>query len=286
MRNEEAAIERGLQYPDRACNLIDLLCTCYGPRDARERNAIRGALQAAGFDRNVLAAARALEDYRASWECDKGNERKALDLAETYRAIGKPSAARAVLRDMLSLDIARDWVYLFASARILLDADDAGEAEKELREGFAEGTKVRMDNGEEYEIVHTEVRIRDGSPWISVEAQNTSTGNMTLISSSTIDHPVPSIHRLSGEYLLAYTDPVHDLALYERSGGIAPTPKMNDTDIPEEEFRPGISPGSIIPLGRLVRDTARLSAPGGSFVGRSASCPRRRGQGSYAGMRV
>ena len=64
MRNEEAAIERGLQYPDRACNLIDLLTACYGPQDGRELHAIQGALQAAGFDRNVLAAAHALEHYR------------------------------------------------------------------------------------------------------------------------------------------------------------------------------------------------------------------------------
>jgi MoxR-like ATPase len=64
MRNEEAAIERGLQYPEHACNLIDLLSVCYGPRDSRELQAIRSTLQAAGFDRSVLPSCMALEQYR------------------------------------------------------------------------------------------------------------------------------------------------------------------------------------------------------------------------------
>ena len=128
MRNEEAAIERGLQYPERACNLIDLLSVCYGPRDLRELQAIRSTLQAAGFDRSALPSSMALEQFRLSWEGDKGDEGKALALAGTFRAIGKPSAAREVLHEMVSRHPGREWLYLFRSAGILLDSDQAEEA--------------------------------------------------------------------------------------------------------------------------------------------------------------
>ena len=214
MRNEEAAIERGLQYPDQACNLIDLLCTCYGPRDGRELHAVQGALQSAGFDRNVLPAAWALERYRTSWENDKGNEENALTLAETYRAIGKPTAAKEVLREMLTRDPERDWVYHLTTAEIFLDSDQAGEAVTEILKGFAEGRTIRLDNKEEYVVLCANAHIRDGTPVISLEALNIRSGTMTLITGR-IKSPAKSINRLAGGYFHSFTDSEHGLIIYD-----------------------------------------------------------------------
>jgi MoxR-like ATPase len=217
MRNEEAAIERGLQHPDRACNLIDLLTACYGPKDGRELHAIQGALQAAGFDRNVLAAARALEQYRVRWEEDREDEKKAVTLAETYRAIGKPAAAREVLCAMLSKNPGRDWVYHLMSAAILLDSSQADEAVKEIRNGFSEGTILTLENGEEYTVLQSDVRNPAGTPKVSIEAKNVRTGDGALIISLP-DAPAPSLRRLAGEYSLTFSDKKNSLAIYERPG--------------------------------------------------------------------
>ena len=221
MRNEEAAIERGLQYPDQACNLIDLICTCYGPRDGRELHAIQGALQAAGFDRNVLPAAWALEQYRTSWEEDKESEEKAITLAETYRAIGKPTAAKEVLREMLAREPERDWVYHLKTASIHLDDDDAAGAEREILEGFTGGHIVRMDNREKYVVLCADSMVTEGNPKISVEAQNVRTATMALITGQAEDLP-KLFHRLAGNYMLAFSDMEHGLAIYECPGELPP----------------------------------------------------------------
>jgi MoxR-like ATPase len=217
MRNEEAAIERGLQYPDQACNIIDLLCTCYGPRDGRELHAVQGALQAAGFDRNVLPATWALEQYRVSWEEDPFNEEKAVTLAGTYRAIGKPTAARDVLMAMFSCDPKRDWVFHLTIAWIFLDNNQHDEAGVEILKGFNEGSTVRMDNNQEYVVLCADVRIMDSNPEITIETQNTRTGTMALITGKTRNQ-FKSIRRLSGVYHLVFSDMVHGLTIYDCPG--------------------------------------------------------------------
>jgi len=245
MRNQEAAIERGLQHPDTACNLIDLLTACYGPKDGRELHAIQGALQAAGFDRNVLSAAEALVQYRDLWESDKGDEEKAVSLAETYRAIGKPSAAQEVIREMLGRNPGRDWVFSQMGAALFLDSNQAGEAEREIRSGFSEGTILAMDNCDEYAILLSDVRIAAGIPTVSLEAKNVRTGAYALIASMS-DAPAPSLRRMSGEYTLAFSDQKHSLALYER--------------IPSATEIPAISPIQDETGTTLLAAPARLSA--------------------------
>ncbi len=252
MRNEEAAIERGLQHPDRACNLIDLLTACYGPKDGRELHAIQGALQAAGFDRNVLAAAHALGQYRALWEGDKGDEEKAVTLAETYRAIGKPSAARDVVREMLSRNPGRDWVFTLIDASILLDSNQAEEAERAIRNGFSEGTMLAMDNGEEYAVLLSDVRIAAGIPNVSIEAKNIRTGDAALIVSLP-DAPAPSLRRMSGEYSLTFSDRKHSLAIYERLPSAAENPVI--AAMPDETGTPLVSSAR---LSDRVRDAVLL----------------------------
>jgi MoxR-like ATPase len=252
MRNEEAAIERGLQHPDRACNLIDLLTACYGPKDGRELHAIQGALQAAGFDRNVLAAAHALGQYRALWEEDKGDEEKAVTLAETYRAIGKPSAARDVIREMLSRNPERDWVFTLTDASILLDSNQADEAERAIRSGFSEGTMLAMDNGGEYAVLQSDVRIAAGIPNVSIEAKNIRTGNAALIVSLP-DAPAPSLRRMSGEYSLTFSDRKHSLAVYERL--LLPVENPAIAPMPGET---GTQQVSSARLSDLVRDAVLL----------------------------
>jgi MoxR-like ATPase len=230
MRNEEAAIERGLQYPGQACNLIDLICTCYGPRDGRELHAIQGALQGAGFDRNVLPASWALEKYRTLWEEDKGSEEKAITLAETYRDIGKPTAAKEVLREMLTREPERDWVYHLKTASIHLDDDDAAGAEREILEGFLEGSIARMDNCEKYVILCADTTVTDGSPEISVEVQNVRTATMALVTGRTEDQP-KSFYRLAGNYRLAFSDMEHGLAIYECPGEL-PSAEGKEPKVP------------------------------------------------------
>ena len=257
MRNEEAAIERGLQYPDQACNLVDLLCACYGPRDGRELHAVQGALQAAGFDRNVLPAAWALEQYRTSWETDSNNEEKAISLAETYRAIGKPTAAKDILQKMLSRDPRRDWVYHFKTALIYLDNDQPCEAGLEILEGFADGSVVRMDNNEEYVVLCTDVRVPGGTPEISIEAQNTRTGTMALITGRAIG-PTKSVHRLGGEYLLSFSDTVHGLTIYECPRKLTATKGSDSPVVPvplADSNREKISSDHPLSLTRLIRES-------------------------------
>jgi MoxR-like ATPase len=263
MRNEEAAIERGLQYPDQACNLIDLLCRCYCPRDGRELNGIQGALQAAGFDRNVLPAAWALESFRTSWEDDKGDEGKAVTLSETYRAIGKPSAAQDVLRDMLSRNPVRDWVYHLKMASILLDSNQGEEAAGEIRKGFAEGRVVRMDNREEYVVLCIDVRIAEGTARVLIEAQNTRTRDAALIISR-IDNPVKIIRRVSGCFLLSFTDTERGLTIFECRHG-SPAEECN-SEIPEtgrgcEEPSKDLG----VPLSSLVKESVMLGWSGSGF---------------------
>jgi hypothetical protein len=268
MRNEEAAIERGLQYPERACNLIDLLSVCYGPRDSRELQAIRSTLQAAGFDRSVLPSSVALEQYRESWEKDKGDEGKALALAGTFQAIGKPSAACAVLQEMVSRHPGRDWLYLFRSAGILLNTGRAEEAWGELRRGFAETTVVRMNNQVDYRILHTKIRVSRRKIRLSVEAQNTMTGCASLIISGEGNSREHSIRRSCGEYFLTFTDTDNGLLVYERSEHTpdrvrGPDPDVHDTlvDAPCEGTR-GKQP---VPLTELVREGIALSRSGSGF---------------------
>ncbi len=217
MRNEEAAIERGLQYPDLACNIIDLICACYGPRDGRELQAVRGALQAAGFDRNVLPATWALEQYRVSWEQDPHNEEKAITLAGTYRAIGKPTAAMDVLTSMFSSNPKRDWVFHLNTAWIHLGNNQPEEAGLEILKGFDEGSTIRMDNNQEYVVLCTDVHVPDGTPEITIDAQNTRTGVMALITGKT-GSQLKSVRRLSGVYHLTFSDTVHGLTIYECPG--------------------------------------------------------------------
>ena len=73
------------------------LSTCslqaHGPRGGLEQTAIPSTLQAEGFDRSVLPAAWALEKFRACWEDKSWDQPNAIPLAETYRAIGKPTSA-------------------------------------------------------------------------------------------------------------------------------------------------------------------------------------------------
>jgi MoxR-like ATPase len=252
MRNEEAAIERGLQHPDRACNLIDLLTACYGPKDGRELHAIQGALQAAGFDRNVLAAAHALGQYRAIWEGDKGNEEKAVTLAETYRAIGKPSAARDVLREMRGRNPGRDWVFSLIDASILIDSNQADEAVRAIRSGFSEGTLLAMDNGEEYAVLSSDVRITACIPDISIEAKHIRTGDAALIVSLPAA-PAPSLRRMSGEYSLTFSDRKHSLAIYERLASPVENPVI--APVPDEA---GTQLVSSARLSDLVRDAVLL----------------------------
>ena len=155
MRNEEAAIERGLQYPDRAANLIDLLSASYGPRGGREQTAISSTLQAEGFDRSVLPAAWALEKFRACWEEDRSDERNAIALAETYRAIGKPTSALEIHREMLGMHQGRDWVHRLRSGWILQEMGRTREAVAEIYTGFSPGSLIGLPNGECYQVLDT-----------------------------------------------------------------------------------------------------------------------------------
>ena len=265
MRNEEAAIERGLQYPGRACNLIDLLSTCYGPRDGRELHAIQGTLQAAGFDRSVLAAARALDQYRASWEEDRGNEEKAITLVRTYQAIGKPLAAQKVLAELRSQNPGREWVSHLLCAGILIDDGKAGEAEAELRRGFLPGSVLAMDNGEEYVVIHAD--LRRSTLELSLEARNSRTGSPALIMGLP-ENPAPSLHRLNGEYSRTFSDPAHGLVVYERVLPDPWSPPQTETPDPSESPpghpAPG-SPASREPLSSLVRESVLLGGSGPGF---------------------
>jgi MoxR-like ATPase len=215
MRNEEAAIERGLQYPDRACNLTDLICSCYGPRDGRELKAMRSTLETAGFDRSVLAAERALEQFRESWENDKESEGKALALAGTYRVIGKPTAALDIHREMIARHFGRDWVHHLISAWILLDSHMNEEAEAEIRKGFAAGSILHLNNNVDYLVLSSEVHTKENKLVLSLEVLNRQTGSPALIVSRQGTRPVPSFRRSTGEFFHAYTDSGHNLSVYE-----------------------------------------------------------------------
>jgi len=159
-----------------------------------------------GFDRNVLAAAGALLKFRKAWEEDPENEEKALSLAGTYRAIGKPTTALEVHKQMLSRHPGRDWVHHLRSAQILLDGNAAEEAAREIEKGFAAGELVSLDNGEEYRILSARVRIEDIGPRFSIEAVSTRTGNSALIVSCRAALPGRSISRLSGDFAFPYAE--------------------------------------------------------------------------------
>ncbi len=215
MRNEEAAIERGLQYASRAVNLVDLLCSCYGPRDGRELHAVQAALSAAGYDRNVLAASAALERFRTSWDQKKGDEEKGIALAETYQAIGKPLAAIRVLREMIPhIPAGRDWVCHLRIAEILLACGRDANACDEIKAGFSPGGLLLMDHGDEYRVLEMEVRVTQGRHAFSAEAVNHRTGYPALITNLP-SSPAPSLHRSGGEYVLVASDQMHTLAIYE-----------------------------------------------------------------------
>jgi len=254
MRNEEAAIERGLQHSGSACNLIDLLTSCYGPKDGRELHAIRGTLQAAGFDRNVLAAAGALEQFRTCWEEDKEDEKRAVTLAETYRAIDKPAAAREILREMLGKNPGRDWIYHLMNAAIFLESTQADQAELEVRNGFCEGTILAMENGEQYAILQSDIRNSAGTPAVSLEAKNIRTGNSALIMSLP-DSPAPSLRRMAGEYSLILSDRKYGLAIYERLRPAGGEEAVITTMYREMKGFPAVSSR----LSDLVRELVHLS---------------------------
>jgi MoxR-like ATPase len=214
MRNEEAAIERGLQYPLRAFNIIELITEVYGPKEGRETDAIRSVLEVEGFDRNILAARGALAQFQMAWEEDPESEEKALSLSGTYRAIGKPTAALEVHTRMLSRHPGRDWLHHLRRAWILLDSDATEEAEREIIRGFSVGDLVRLNNGEEYRILSSRVKIEENSPKISVEAIHMRTKNPVLIVSARPDLPKGSVFRSSGEFLSTYVDS-EGLTVYE-----------------------------------------------------------------------
>jgi MoxR-like ATPase len=215
MRNEEAAIERGLQYPETACNLIDLICSGYSPRDIREQNAVRSTLQSRGFDRSVVSSAVGLSRFRESWDADKKNGEKALALAKTYHAIGKPSAAREILNAMLSVHPGWDWVYHLTSAGIHMDSCRTEDALRDLSAGFGRGATLCMQNREKYQVLYAELLGRENVPLISLEVLNMKTSIPGLVCT---DKVVPSgsvLHRVSGDFHRVHTDREHDLAVYE-----------------------------------------------------------------------
>ena len=218
MRNEEAAIERGLQYPHQAINLVDLLCAGYAPRDARELNAIRNALVAGGFDRDVIPASSALAEFRCAWESDKNNESLARSLVDTYRRLGKPEAALGICREMLSRNPLRDWVFSFASAEIHLQTGKVRGAEEELQNAFPACREIRVDNDEEYRVLWADTEIKDQRPVIVLEAVNTKTGNAALIISERGGHCLPSLNRFSATFHLVFQDIGHGLCIYECDG--------------------------------------------------------------------
>ncbi|MDD1718617.1 MAG: AAA family ATPase [Methanoregulaceae archaeon] len=267
MRNEEAAIERGLQYRDNASNLIDLICSCYGARDARELDAVRGALQAAGFDRSVLPGTGALDALRESWEQDRGSEEKAFSLAATYRAIGKPTSSLQILSTMITGDSERDWVFHLGNAQILLDSDKAGDALAELRKGFSPGRVVRMGDQSRYLVIRPSVRITQGQPRISIEAAKISTGCASLIMSAGASPLRPAFRRASGEFLLTFTDTDHGLAVYEQ-GIDQQSASRDDRPVLSQDqegcLRCEASAGNV-PLGRLVEEYLALSPSGSDF---------------------
>ncbi len=213
MRNEEAAIERGLQYPNMPFNLIDLITASYSPRDTRELNAVRSVLEANGFDRNVLAAEDALLQFKRAWDDDPNSEEKALALAGTYRAIGKPTAALDVYASMLSIHPGRDWLHHLRSAWILLEGNRIDEALSEIYSGFKAGTVIRLNNDEEYRILSLQVKREERRPRISIEAIHTGTNVPALIISHDMGR---SISRLDGEYLSSFVDD-EGLRVYIRS---------------------------------------------------------------------
>ncbi len=262
MRNEEAAIERGLQYPETACNLIDLVCSGYSPRDIREQNAIRSTLQSRGFDRSVLSSAVALSRFRESWEADKKNGEKALALAKTYHAIGKPSAAREILNAMLSVHPGWDWVFHLTSAGILLDTQQTENALKELLAGFGPGTTLCMQNGERYQVMAGEFLARENILRISLEVLNSGTGNPGLVCNDKTVHPGPVLRRASGTFNLVHTDREHGFAVYEmipRVGQDGGESHSYCTIIPKQlEGCPGTRGTACIPTEDLVRRSIHL----------------------------
>ncbi len=215
MRNEEAAIERGLQYPDRAVNLIDLLSASYGPRGGREQNAISSTLQAEGYDRSVLPAAWALEKFRACWEEDRSDERNAIALAETYRAIGKPTAALDVHHEMLGRHPGRDWVHRLRRGWILDKMGRTMEAAAELCTGFSPGSLIGLPNGECYQVMDVSLKMEDTGFILSIEAHNSRTGAPALVVSGTEVTTSHSIHRASGEFVRVFVDKGHELVFFE-----------------------------------------------------------------------
>lgn len=211
MRNEEAAIERGLQYPNQPFNLIDLITAAYSPKDTRELNAVRSILEVNGFDRNVLAAEDALLQFTRAWHEDPCSEEKALDLAGTYRAIGKPTAALEVHASMLSRHPGRDWVHHLRSAWILLEGGRTDDALGEIRKGFAPGEIISLNNGEDYQILSLQVKIEEAKPRISIEAIHRRTSDPALIISQATGR---LIYRPGGGFILSYTDD-EGLTVYE-----------------------------------------------------------------------
>ncbi|OPY43910.1 MAG: AAA domain (dynein-related subfamily) [Methanoregulaceae archaeon PtaU1.Bin222] len=253
MRNEEAAIERGLQYPHQATNLIDLICAGYTPRDAREMKAIRNALSAGGFDRDVIAASSALARFRAGWEADRDNEGTAVALADTYRRLGKPTAALGVCQEMISRNPGRDWVYHLLRAGIFIEMGQQSDAEDALKSAFEENRVVRMDNGRDYLIYEADITIRNNIPAISLLAKDTGTTHAALILSGMGRTPTQVITRPNGEYYLIASDSVHDLCIYEQRG--MPTSEQFSLEMPPEHAA----------LSTLVRRWLLMTGAGRGF---------------------
>lgn len=267
MRNEETAIERGLQYPDHACNQIDLVIASYGPRDARERGAIRSTLEAAGFDRNSLAAAGALARFREGWESDPGDEKKARHLVRTYRAIGKPGAALGVIRDMISRRPERDWMWRLLGSQVLRGLGKGADADSELRGAFPRGSVIRLDNGGTYRVFRSAAGSTEGIPAISVEGCDTVSGRPVMITSPPDDPPARTIRRSSGTFTLAYADPANGLLVYERTGdspgGEEPSGKGSTGRMPGEDS------SRVVPVSSLVSEFIALvpaGLPGRDFT--------------------
>lgn len=260
MRNEEAAIERGMQQPETACNLIDLLCTGYSPKDAREQTAIRSTLESRGFDRNVLPSKEALLKFRTSWDSDKKKEETALQLIRTYQALDKPGAALDVLSQMLSSDPKRDWMYRLRSALIYLDCGDEEKSAKELKAAFAPGMRVHVAGREEYLVLDARAGIREHSPWISVEAWNLVQGCPALILNSAHSLRPRIIHRLFGTYRLVSQEKSLGVYVYER--------RTEPADIGSDE---GTAGG---PIREKVRNLILWSSTGaGAFARALLACP-------------
>ena len=109
-----------------------------------------------------------------------------------------------------------------------------------------------MDNGEDYTVLLSDVRIAAGIPSVSLEAKNIRTGDAALIVSLP-DAPAPSLRRMSGEYPLTFSDQKHSLAIYERLPSAAENPAI--APMPDETGTPLVASAR---LRDRVRDAVHL----------------------------